>query len=75
VPNTTETLEGLTEIETNAGGVTVRVVLPVTPFEFAVIVVVPVVKLVASPAALIVATVVFEEVQLVVLITVVVPLL
>ena len=47
---------GVTAMEANAGGPTVRVVPPLTAPDVAVMVVVPVVTLLASPPALIVAT-------------------
>ena len=54
---------GVTAIETNAAVVTVRVVVPVTPAELALIVAVPLAIEVARPPAEIFATLVFDEVQ------------
>jgi hypothetical protein len=56
-------LAGVTAIDTNAAVVTVRVVLPVTPAELALIVDVPLAIEVARPPAAMVATFVFDEVQ------------
>ena len=50
---------GVTAIETSAG--TVSVVLPLTPPEFAEMVLVPVARVVATPAVLMVATVAVED--------------
>ncbi len=57
-------LEGVTAIETSAGAVTVKTADPLTVPEVAVIVVVPAATEVASPAELIVAALVTEEVQM-----------
>jgi hypothetical protein len=59
---------GVTAIDTRVAGVTVRVVLPLTPPELAWIVVEPVPAVVARPAVLIVATVTEEELQVAVLV-------
>lgn len=65
VPSATDALDGDTASETNAAGVTVRVLEPVTAADVAVITVCPVPTLVARPlvtgALLIVATVVTLE--------------
>jgi hypothetical protein len=55
-------------IDSSTAAVTVNVVVPVTPLRPAVIVVVPWVKVVANPPAIIVATAVFDEVQVAVLV-------
>jgi len=56
-------LAGVTAIETRTGGVTVKEVDSLTVPEVAVIVEVPAARLAANPAALMVATLVIEEVQ------------
>jgi hypothetical protein len=53
----------VTAIDTNAGGWTVKVVLPVTPPEVALIWEVPAAAPLATPPALIVATLVFDDAQ------------
>jgi len=68
VPNAAEAFAGVTAIEVNDAGFTVRVVEPVTLPEVAVIVVVPVATLVARPALLIAATLVADELQITVLV-------
>ena len=59
-----ETLEGETAMDTRAGAVTVREVLPLTPEDAAVIMVDPMAALVAKPLLDIVAALEFEELQL-----------
>ncbi len=54
-------LAGVTVMDVRVGACTVRVVLPVIPPKVAEIVLVPVATAVASPAAVMVATAVFEE--------------
>ena len=65
VPNAIDGVAGVTAIETSAAAVTVRVVLPETPFDAAVISVDPLPTVVASPCdpevLLIVATLVVAE--------------
>ena len=61
VPALIEGLAGVTAIDTNVAAVTVSVVEPLIEPEVAVIVVLPCVEPVASPAALIVATLVVPE--------------
>ena len=61
VPFATEGFAGVTAIETSDGAVTVSVAVPCTVPEAAVIVVGPGVRVVAPPVALIVATLVAEE--------------
>src|ERR1700694_2761626 len=61
VPFATEGFAGVTAIETRDGAVTVSVAVPCTVPEAAVIVVGPGVRVVAPPVALIVATLVAEE--------------
>jgi len=56
-------LAGVTAIETRVGGFTVKEVDPVIAPEVAVIVELPAATAVANPAALMVATLVSEEVQ------------
>jgi hypothetical protein len=70
-------VEGVTEIEIKAGGVTVTVVDPLIEPDLAVMVAVPIATAVASPVLLLmVATEVFEEVQVAVVVRFcVVPLL
>ena len=63
-PTGIEEFAGVTAIDTSDGAVTVKLVEPVTEPESAWIVVVPVVTLVARPAALIVATVVADELHM-----------
>ena len=58
-----EGLDGVTAIETRVGGFTVKEVDPLIVPEVAVIVEVPAATAVANPAALMVATLVSEEVQ------------
>jgi len=62
-PVASELLAGVTAIETNTGAVTVRLVEPPIPPEVAWIVVLPAATPVAKPALVIVATAVFDEVQ------------
>ena len=59
----TDGLAGVTAMETSAGGVTVRTVLPLMLPTTAWIVVEPVVRVAAAPVALIVATLVADELQ------------
>jgi hypothetical protein len=67
---------GVTAMETRTGAVTVRVEDPVTPLVAAAMIDVPLARLVAKPAALMVATAGAEEVQVAVLVRFcVVPLL
>jgi len=74
-PAGTEGLEGVTAMETGAGAVTVRRVDPLIVPEVAVIVEAPTATVVASPAELMVAALVAEEVQVAVFVRlVVVPL-
>ncbi len=61
--------EGVTVIDTNTAGPTVRVVLPVTPAKLALISEVPCAAPVARPPAVIVATAVFDETQVAELVT------
>ena len=67
VPSAIEADCGLTAMETKIAGVTVKVAVPFTAPEAALIVVVPAVKVVASPcepeASLMVATLAGEEPQ------------
>jgi hypothetical protein len=75
-PAATEAVVGVTEIEVNTGAVTVRFAAPLIVPDLAVMVALPWAKLVASPALLTVATEVFEDVQVAVLVRLcVVPLL
>jgi hypothetical protein len=76
-PAATEAVAGVTAIEVNAGGVTVKVVEPLMVPDLAVIVAVPEATPVANPVLLLtVATVAFEELQLAVVVRFcVVPLL
>ena len=68
-PAGTEAVLGLTLIEVNTAAVTVKVAEPLIAPEVAVIVTVPCATLVAKPVlALMVATEVFEEVQLAVVV-------
>ncbi len=60
-PAVIEGLAGVTAIDTNVAAVTVRIVEPLIEPEVAVIVVLPCATLVARPAALIVATLVDDE--------------
>jgi hypothetical protein len=69
VPWAIDGLVGLTEIDTNTAGPTVRVVLPVTPAEAALIWEVPCAAPVARPVAVIVATAVLDESHVAVLVT------
>jgi len=64
VPSRMEGLPGVTARDAKTGGVTVRVVEPLTDPKEAVIAVVPWARLVASPWLLMVATGVLEEFQL-----------
>lgn len=75
VPEATAGLAGVTAMETNAGGLTVSVVDPLTPPEAAVIVVAPVATVVTNPAVLTMATLVADEVQFAALRVTAVPLL
>jgi hypothetical protein len=75
VPLVIEVFEGVTAMETKAGGFTVRVAVPVTPPDVALIVVLPVATVVARPVVPTVATLAFEEAQVGLLIGAVVPLL
>ena len=69
-------MPGVTEIEVSTGAVTVRVVEPLIVPDLAVMVALPWAKLVAKPPLLSVATAVFDEVQVAVLVRFcVVPLL
>ena len=61
-------LAGVTAIDTNVGAVTVKPVEPLIGPEVAWIVVLPVVTPVARPPLVIVATAVFEELQVTVLV-------
>ena len=61
LPKAIDGLAGVTVIETSAGGVTVSVVEPLTPPEVAVMVVLPVATVLAKPAAVMVATLVADE--------------
>lgn len=61
VPKAIDGLEGVTEMETSAGGLTVSVVDPLMLPEVAVIVVPPVPTVLASPAVEMVATLVAVE--------------
>jgi len=61
VPGAMEALEGETEIETRAGGVTVRDVLPLTPEDAALILVEPTATLVAKPEVEMVAALIFDD--------------
>ena len=63
VPKAIDGLAGVTAIETSAGGLTVRVVEPLTLPDVAVMVALPVATLIANPAAEMVATLVAEEVH------------
>jgi len=67
-PFGTDGFAGVTAIDTRVAGVTVSVVLPLTPPELAWMVVEPVPAAVAKPAVLIVATVTEEELQVAVLV-------
>jgi hypothetical protein len=76
VPLAIDALPGLTDIDTNTGDVTAKLVEPVTVPEVAVIIVLPGLTLVASPPLLTVAIVVADEVHVTMLVRVcVVPLL
>lgn len=68
-PSAIDGFTGLTVIDTSTAGPTVNVVLPVTPPEVALIVVLPCWRAAASPPPVIVATPVFDEVQLAELVT------
>src|SRR5712691_2188590 len=61
VPLTIEEFAGLTEIDTNTAGPTVKALLPVTPAQLAPIWEVPWAVPVARPPAVTVATAVFDE--------------
>ncbi len=63
-----DALPGLTDIDTNTGDVTAKLVEPVIVPEVAVIIVLPGLTLVASPPLLTVAIVVADEVQVAVLV-------
>jgi hypothetical protein len=63
LPAATDVLEGEIKIETRAAAVTVIDPLPVTPDSVALMVAVPVARLVAKPEPEIVATPVLEEAQ------------
>jgi hypothetical protein len=76
VPLAIDALPGLTDIDTNTGDVTAKLVEPVIVPEVAVIIVLPGLTLVASPPLLTVAIVVADEVHVTMLVRVcVVPLL
>jgi hypothetical protein len=68
VPTGTESSAGVIAIDSSTAAVTVNVVVPVTLLIPAVIVVVPGIKVVANPPAIIVATAGFDEVQVAVLV-------
>jgi hypothetical protein len=68
VPLAIDALPGLTDIDTNTGDVTAKLVEPVIVPEVAVIIVLPGLTLVASPLLLTVAIVVADEVQVAVLV-------
>jgi hypothetical protein len=68
VPLAIDALPGLTDIDTNTGDVTAKLVEPVIVPEVAVIIVLPGLTLVASPPLLTVAIVVADEVQVAVLV-------
>jgi hypothetical protein len=75
-PAATEAVPGVTEIEVSTGAVTVNVADPLIVPDVALMVAVPCVKVVASPAALIVATVRDDELHVAVVVRFcVVPLL
>ncbi len=75
-PAATEAAAGVMEMEVNTAAVTVKVAEPLIVPEVAVIVEVPEATLVAKPPVLTVATVVFDEVHVAVLVRFwVVPLL
>jgi len=61
VPSAIDAAEGVSEMETNAAGVTVRPVEPLTPLAVAVRVAVPAPELVPSPVVFTVKTVVSLE--------------
>ena len=63
VPAAVEGFAGVTAIDTSAGAVTARVVVPCTPLKAAVIVVPPTLNPVACPAVLMVATPGAAEIQ------------
>ena len=63
LPITIEAFAGVTVIEARTGEVTVSVAIPCTVPDAAVIVVLPTTKPLASPAALIVATLGTDELQ------------
>ena len=61
-------LAGVTAMETSAGGVTVRTVLPLMLPTAALIVVEPVARVAAAPVALMVATLVADELHVAVVV-------
>jgi hypothetical protein len=63
LPNAMDALVGETAIETRAAGVTVRDALPLTPDDAALMFAEPTATLVAMPVLEMVATLVFDEVQ------------
>ena len=67
-PAATEAVAGVTEIEVNTAAVTVKVAEPPIVPDLAVIVAVPWATLVARPMLLTVATVVFDELQVAVVV-------
>ena len=67
-PAATEAVAGVTEIEVNTAAVTVKVAEPPLVPDLAVIVAVPWATLVARPMLLTVATVVFDELQVAVVV-------
>ena len=69
VPTFTDWLAGVTAIDTNVAGPTVKVVLPFTPAELALIFEVPCAAPVARPPAVMVATAVFADTQVADLVT------
>ncbi len=62
-PAAMDELGGLTASDTSTAGVTVNIVAPLTDPEVAVMFVLPLVALVAAPAALMLATTEFDDVQ------------
>jgi hypothetical protein len=68
LPAATDAVAGVTAIEVNAAAVTVNVAEPLIVPDVALIVADPCATLVANPLLLTVATVVFEEVQVTVLV-------
>ena len=69
VPLPIDGFAGVTAIDTNTAGPTVRVVLPVTPAKLALIWEVPWAAPVASPPTVIVAAALFDETQVAELVT------